>query len=154
MSENLVKLSTNDVTQLAGAQLEAWKLFLLIKQHHGEKEARRIFKKWGKDASRKEINELKNWALLQRYDAMAEPNVAELARQIVDLNATLPKDQQLTPRYRPTVTSLDKHLRLLLKRRETGLRNGAWEGPTCMRRVKQLFAEDLTELRKPGTSSN
>jgi hypothetical protein len=154
MSENLVKLFTHDVTQLAGAQLEAWKLFILIKQHHGEKEARKIFREWGKEPSKKRINELKNWALLQRYDAMAEPNVAELARQIVELNATLPKDQQLTPRYRPTVTSLDKHLRLLLKRRETGLRNGTWEGPTCMRRVEQLFAEDLAKLRKPGSSSN
>jgi hypothetical protein len=154
MSENLVKLFSHDVTQLAGAQLGAWKLFLLVKQHHGEKEARRIFREWGKEPKKNRLNELKNWALLQRYDAMPDPNVAKLARAIVEMNATLPKDQQLTPRYRPTVTSLDKHLRLLLKRRAAALRNGTWEGPTSMKRLNQLFAEEFAKLRKPGSSSN
>lgn len=156
MSVNLVKYSINDVTDLAGAQLEAWKLFSLIKTHHGEKEARSIFREWGKEPSKERINELKNWALLERYDAMAEPNVAALAREIVELNATLPKDQQLTPRYRPTVTSLDKHLRLLLKRRETALRGGTWEGPTSMKRFHRFIEEALEDqgLSLPGSFKN
>jgi hypothetical protein len=123
MSENLVKYTKNDLTKLWGAEVDAHKLFLLIKQHHGEKEARRIFRGWGKEPSKKRINELKNWALLQRYDAMDEPNVAALAREVVELNADLPKDQQLTPRYKPSLFTVDKHLRLLLKQRETALRN-------------------------------
>jgi hypothetical protein len=110
----------------------------------------------GERAFKREDHELKNWALLQRYDAMAEPNVAALAREIVERNATLPKDQQLTPRYRPTLPSLDKHLRLLLKRREAALRAGTWEGPTCMKRFHREIEEALEDqgLSLPGSSSN
>ncbi|MCK1707618.1 MULTISPECIES: hypothetical protein [unclassified Bradyrhizobium] len=141
MSEKLVQLFKADVTQLAGAQLEAWKLFLLIKQHHSEKEAREIFFEWGKPPSKTRINELKNWALLQRYDSMEKPNVAELARQIVEENSHLAEDQQLTPRYRPTLPTVDKHLRNLLRERQEGLQAGTWEGPTSMRRFNREWDE-------------
>jgi hypothetical protein len=137
MSEKLIKYFNHDITTLHGARLEALKLFMQLEEHHGAGEARRIFIEWGKEPSKKRINELKNWALLQRYDAMEKPNVAKLARDIVAENAGLPKDQQLTPRYRPTLFTVDKHLRLLLTRREASLRDGTWEGPTCMKRFNR-----------------
>jgi hypothetical protein len=141
MSENLIKLFNNDITSIGGAQLEAWKLFLLIKQHHSEKEARRIFFEWGKPVSKNRTNELKNWVLLQRLDSMEKPNVAELARQIVEENSHLGDDQQLTPRYRPTLPTVDKHLRNLLRERQEGLRAETWEGPTSMRRFDREWDE-------------
>jgi hypothetical protein len=152
MSENLIKLMKSDVTQLAGAELEAWKLFLLIKQHHGEKAARRIFREWGKEPPKNRINELKNWSLLERLDAMEKPNVAELARQVVEKNASLPAEQQLTPRHRPTLPTVDKHLRNLLRERQEGLKAGTWEGPTSMRRFNREWDEWIEVEIKSGSS--
>jgi hypothetical protein len=141
MSENLIKLFHHDIATLHGARLEALKLFMQLEEHHGADQARRIFIEWGKPLTKKRINELKNWALLQRYDAMEKPNAAKLARDIVAENATLPKDKQLTPRYRPTLFTVDKHLRLLLSRRDSSLRNGTWEGPTCMKRFQREWEQ-------------
>jgi hypothetical protein len=153
MSENLIKLFKFDMTQLAGAELEAWKLFLLIKQHHGETEARRIFREWGKEPSKNRINELKNWALLQRFDEMEKPTVAELARQVVEENAGLSEEEQLTPRYRPTLPTVDKHLRNLLRERREGLKAETWEGPTSMRRFNREWDEWIeAEILKSGSS--
>ena len=99
MSEKLVKLFNWDLTTLNGARLSAEKFFMQLAEHHGAERARKILMEWGKPPSKRRINEMKNWALLNRYDEMDHPNVAELARRIVKENATLSKEQQLTPRY-------------------------------------------------------
>jgi hypothetical protein len=153
MSENLIKYFNNDIKTIPGARMEAWKLFLQLKEHHGAKQAHRIFLEWGAGPSKKRINELKNWALLQRYDAMEKPNVAKLAREIVAENAILPKDKQLTPRYRPTLFTVDKHIRLWLGRRDSSLKNCTWEGPTSLRRLHREWEHSEEEFLKPGSSS-
>jgi hypothetical protein len=153
MSENLIKYTLNDITTLAGAQMEALKLFRQIETHHGRARAQEIFKELGKPLSKARANELKNWALLKRVDAMEKPNVAELARQVVEENAALPEDQQLTPRYRPTLPTVDKHLRNLLRERQEGLKAGTWEGPTSMRRFNRAWDEWIeAEILKSGSS--
>jgi hypothetical protein len=154
MSQNLIKYLNYDIATLAGARLAALKLFMQLEEHHGAGQARKIFIEWGKEPTKKRINELKNWALIQRYDAMEKPNVAKLAREIVTENAALPRDKQLTPRYRPTLFTVDKHLRLLLSRREASLKNGTWEGPTCMKRLNREWGNYREEFLKPGSSSD
>ena len=150
MSENLIMLSINDVTTIDGACMEAQKLFMHLEKHHGADEARKIFREWGKKLTKNRINELKAWALLRRYDAMERPNVSELARQVVAENAALPEDNQLTPRFRPTLPTVDKYLRLLLTKRGEGLKNGTWEGPACMKR----WHREVEQWIETGSSSD
>jgi hypothetical protein len=153
MSENLIKYVVNDITTLGGAQMEALKLFRQIETHHGRERAQAIFRELGKFLSKARANELKNWALLERYDAMEKPIVAELARQLVEENAGLPEEQQLTPRYKPTLPTVDKHLRNLLRERQEGLKAETWEGPTSMRRFNREWDEWIeTEILKSGSS--
>lgn len=153
MSENLITLFRHDITTPSGAQLEALKLFRQVETHHGRETAQAIFRELGKPISKARINELKNWALLERYDMMEKPNVAELARQIVEENARLTEEQQLTPRYRPTLPTVDKHLRNLLRERQEGLRAETLEGPTSRRRLNREWEEWIeAEIRKSGSS--
>ncbi len=153
MSENLIKLFHHDVTTRGGAQMEALKLFRQIETHHGRDRAQAIFRELSKPLSKARANELKNWALLERYDTMEKPNVAALARQIVEENAGLPEEGQLTPRYRPTLPTIDKHLRNLLRERQEALRGETWEGPTSMRRFNREWNEWIeTEINKSGSS--
>jgi hypothetical protein len=152
MSENLIKHVLNDVTTPGGAQMEALKLFKQIETHHGRERARAIFGELGKPLSKARANELRNWALLERYDAMEKPIVAELARQVVKENAGLPEEQQLTPRYRPTLPTVDKHLRNLLRERQEGLKAETWEGPTSMRRFNREWDEWIDAEIKSGSS--
>jgi len=153
MSENIIKYVSFDMTTPGGAQMEARKLFMQIEKLHGRERTQAIFKELGKPLSKKRANELKNWALLERLDAMDKPNVAELARQVVKENDSLSKDQQLTPRYRPTLPTVDKHLRNLLRERQEGLRAETWEGPTSMRRFnREWHAWIEAEIAKSGSS--
>jgi hypothetical protein len=152
MSENLIDLFRNDITTPGGAQMEALKPFRQLETHHGRETAQKIFGELGKPLSQKRANELKNWELLKRYDSMEKPIVAELARQVVEENARLPEEQQLTPRYRPTLPTVDKHLRNLLRDRQEGLKAGKWEGPTSMRRFNREWDEWVEAEIKSGSS--
>jgi hypothetical protein len=155
MSENLIMLMRHDIATPSGAQLEALKLFRQIETHHGREAAQAIFRELGKPLSKARANELKNWALLERYDAMEKPIVAELARQIVEENARLSEEEQLTPRFRPTLPTVDKHLRNLLRERQEGSRAETWEGPTSMRRFNREWEEWIeAEIRKTGSSES
>jgi hypothetical protein len=99
----------------------AW-LYSHIEKHHGPEATRKIFLTLGRKMSKTRINELKNQSLLWLYDQMREPkNVAELAREVVEKNAERSEEDQLTPRFRPSLSTVDKHIRLLLeKRKRTG----------------------------------
>jgi hypothetical protein len=152
MSENLIKYILFDITTLAGAQMEALKLFRQIETHHGREKAQEVFRELGKPLSKSRTNELKNWVLLERYDAMEKPIVAELARQVVEENARLSEEHQLTPRYRPTLPTVDKHLRNLLRERQEGLKAETWEGPTSMRRFNREWDEWIEAEIKSGSS--
>jgi hypothetical protein len=62
---------------------------------------------------------------------MQPQNVAELARQLVFENETLPEQDRLTPRGKPTLPTVDKYIRLLLKKRDDEIAAGTWSGPGC-----------------------
>jgi hypothetical protein len=129
MSENLLKDEFHPIESVSGASVRAYRLFREIEKHHGTEEARRIFRAWSKAPSKKQINEIKAWRILDRFDAMQPQNVAELARQLVSENETLPEEDRLTPRGKPTLPTVDKYIRLLLKKREDKLVAGTWIGP-------------------------
>jgi hypothetical protein len=110
----------------------AW-LYSHIEKHHGPEAASKIFLTFGKKLSKTRVNELKNWGLLWLHDQKEVPNVAALAREVVEKNAERPRDNQLTPRHGPSVATVDKHLRLLLDKREEEERAGTWKGPPSPR---------------------
>jgi hypothetical protein len=66
----------------------AYKLFTKIMRRHGLAEARRVFLKLGTPPSGRKLGKIRNYALLDRYDMMPEPNVQRLARELVKENET------------------------------------------------------------------
>jgi hypothetical protein len=101
----------------AATERVAW-LYSHIEKHHGPEATRKIFVTFGRKMSKRRINEMKNQRLLSMYDRMQEPNVAALAREVVERNAELSREDQLTPRFRPSLPTVDKHIRLLLDKRK------------------------------------
>jgi hypothetical protein len=96
---------------------------------HGRVEAHRLLALCGGPQEKNDINRMKGWALLERYDAMPVKNVRGLARQIYDENAKLPDDNQLTPRPKPTLPTIESYLRELLRQRREECEAGTWRGP-------------------------
>jgi hypothetical protein len=131
MSENLKKLylQVNPITTKTGAAMRVMFLFHEIEEAHGTDEARRMFENWAKPPTANEINKLKGWRLIERYDAMKDKNVRELARQIEAQNASLPDDEQLTPRRKPSRETIEAYLRELLRQRRDEMTSGTWDGP-------------------------
>jgi hypothetical protein len=129
MSEKLLQDKYHPIESKSGAATRVMKLFWEVEKHHGTDEARRIFERWARHPTQAEINKLKGWKLIERYDDMDDQNVRELARQIEAANAKLPNDQQLTPRPRPTRETIEAYLRELLRQRRDGIKDGTWDGP-------------------------
>jgi hypothetical protein len=84
MSENLEKLYLhyNPITTKTGAAARISFLFHEIEEAHGLDEARRMFARWATPPTASETIKLKGWRLIEMYDAMKEPNVREMARQV------------------------------------------------------------------------
>jgi hypothetical protein len=121
MSDELSLWLRSVETIEAATERVAW-LYSHIEKQHGPEATRKIFLTFGRKMSKARINAKKNQGLLWMYDQMQEPkNVSALAREVVEKNAERSKDDQLTPRYRPSLSTVDKHIRLLLdKRKRTG----------------------------------
>jgi hypothetical protein len=118
-------LSREGINTIPGAKYAAYLLFCLIDEHHGRYEARRIFRMWGIPPTKRQINEIKNLGLLDRYDLMqSEPNVQRLASQLADENKKLPQDQRHGPRGTTNPVTLDKHIRRLIKERKKRRKRG------------------------------
>jgi hypothetical protein len=130
MSENLLKYFAGPIETIEGAERHALRLFLEIEKHHGEDAARRIFTERGREPTKTEIAERKAFQLLDRYDNMQpEPNVMELARQLVEESNTLPIEEQLTPRGSTTEATIVQYIRDLRRRRKAAIAAGTWVGP-------------------------
>ncbi|MCA1514543.1 hypothetical protein N2605_16305 [Bradyrhizobium yuanmingense] len=142
MSENLKKLflQSNPTTTKTGAAMRVSFLFHEIEEAHGLDVARAMFEKWAKPTTQNELNKLKGWRLIERYDDMLEPNVRELARQIEAENAKLPDDEQLTPRRKPSRETIEAYIRELLRERRKAIEAGTWDGPV---------SEDAVWRRRP-----
>lgn len=144
MSENLRKLflQANPVTSKSGAAFRVSFLFEEIAEAHGIEAAREMFETWAKPPTQSDINRLKGWRLIERYDTMEVGNVRALSRQIHDENSKLGADEQLTPRFRPTRETIEAYLRELLRDRRKAARDGTWTGPLP---PKLFWKKDLTE---------
>jgi hypothetical protein len=96
---------------------------------HGRVEAHRLLAAYAGPQEKNDINRLKGWALLERFDAMPVKNVRGLSRQIYEENAKLAEDKRLTPRPRPELTAIEAYLRELLRQRREECQAGTWQGP-------------------------
>lgn len=148
MSENLRRIILKD---------EAIRLFERIATEVGREEARQIFGYIADDIPDDEIRELKNLAILQRVDAMAPLNIAELARVLVKENddaaiAGLPPPNG--PRGSRDVMTMDKHIRNLIKAREAGLADGSWVRVGRASWPKQISSRLALLLAHAGKSGN
>jgi hypothetical protein len=82
-----------------------------------------------KPASKKELTELRDWELLERFDAMPKPNISQFACALAEENKKLPREQQrgvggVSP------VALDRYIRRLLHHRQEAMQNHQWDGPT------------------------
>ena len=91
MSRNLLKL-WHPKNTLDKFRVEAAFLFEDIEALHGREAAARIFAET--PPTQRELNDMKNTALLARYDAMPRPSVKRLARELAEENKSLPLVQQ------------------------------------------------------------
>jgi len=78
-----------------GCEQMAYLLFMLIREHHGDKAAHLIFAKWAKPASAAKLALIANIGLLQRlYRMKPKPNVQRLACELAIENKSLPRAKQ------------------------------------------------------------
>jgi hypothetical protein len=101
---------------LRGAERVAKELFRAIEKHHGQEEARRIFKIVAEGITKTDERRMERDAILERFDQMSDPNVMELARQ-------------LEAEGYGTQATIDHRIRELLRKRKTGIAEGTWTGP-------------------------
>jgi hypothetical protein len=123
----LLWLTSVETIRAATERVE-W-MYSHIEKHHGAEAASKIFLTFGKKLSKTRLNRLKNMNLYWLFDQMEDPNVAALAREVFEKNAERSRNDQLTPRPNPSVPTLEKHLRELIKKRDEAERAGTWKGP-------------------------
>ena len=123
MSEDMPVWFTSVETIDAATERVAW-LYSHIEKHHGPEATRKIFLGFLRK-SKARINEQRNQTLLWMYDQMPEPkNIAALAREVVEKNAERLREDQLTPRPQPSLDTVDRHIRNLVKARDRAQRGG------------------------------
>lgn len=126
------------------AKLKALNLFLEIRESIGEKNARWIFAKWGTPPTQRRMNEIRNHALLDRFDRMKGGSILALAKQLAKENETLPiKDRRAAGGV--DVVALEKHIRDVVKKRERGLAAGKWHGPITEAQAVRHFGARKVE---------
>jgi hypothetical protein len=126
------------------AKLKALNLFLEMRENIGEKNARWIFAKWGTPPTQRRLNEIKNHALLDRFDRMQSPSILALAKQLAKENESLPtKDKRAAGGT--DVVALEKHIRDVVKKRERGLAARTWHGPITEAQAVRHFGAKKVE---------
>jgi hypothetical protein len=141
------------------AKLKALDLFLEIRESIGDAKARWVFAKWGTPPSRRRRQEINNDGLLSRLDLMSVrdrktgelrpcPNVLKLAKQLAKENESLPREQQRGAGS-TDVHALEKHIRDLVKKRETGLANRTWHGVITHEQAIRHFGAKKVETFSP-----
>ena len=96
----------------------AAKLFQEMEKEIGLADARRIFKEIAGPPTPKQRAGWKNLELITRYDCMARPNVAQLARELAEENRNLPRERRHGPTGSTNSAVLEKHIRRLLATRK------------------------------------
>jgi hypothetical protein len=111
-----------------GCKFMAHLLFMLIREHHGEQCARRIFAMWGKPPSPRQRRRNANFGLLIEFDMMQGPNVQQLARKLAEENKALPRGQQNGAGCTDPV-ELAQQIRRQIRTRKKAMARHKWYGP-------------------------
>jgi len=120
---------TPGAESITGAKHMAQLLFMVIREHHGDRIARRIFAMWGTPPSKRRLSDINNLALLDRLDLMKKPNVEQLARQLIaEHEKTVPK-QKRRGASGIDAKNLAKQIRRQRDRRKAAMKKGTWYGP-------------------------
>ena len=119
---------TPGADSITGAKHLAHLLFMIIREHHNDRTARRIFAIWGTPPTDSRRKEIANLALLDRYDMMKRPNVRQLARELAEENKALPRNKQrgagsIVP------ADLEQQIRRVRRERAAAIKAGTWLGP-------------------------
>jgi hypothetical protein len=120
---------TPGADSITGAKHMAHLLFMVIREHHGDQTARRIFAMWGNPPTPKRLQQIANVGLLDAYDMMKpKPNAQQLARERAKQNKSLPRSEQ---RGAGGVDerALEKLINRQIKLREKAMKAGTWLGP-------------------------
>jgi hypothetical protein len=131
------------------AHKAAYWLFQQVKAYAGLTAARAAFVHFGRPPTTRRRNEFKNYGLLDRLDMMKpKPVVLQLAKQLAKENALLPRSEQRGAGS-TDVHALEKHIRDIVKKRETGLKKGTWTGPiTDEQAVRHFGATNVETFSK------
>jgi hypothetical protein len=123
---------TPGAESLTGAKHMAQLLFMVIREHHGDRIARRIFAMWATPPTPARLQQIANAGLLDAYDRMRPtPNVQRLARERAERNKTLPPSERRGAGSVDPI-ALEKHIRRQIKSREKAMKAGTWRGPFPM----------------------
>jgi hypothetical protein len=129
----------------AGAAHKAsYYLFGELIERVGIARAKYLFRHFGKLPSKTDINDRKNYVVLDRLDQMKDesgkpcPNYLGLAKQLAPENASLPVEERKGPGG-VEITALAKHIGNLAKRRERELAAGIWYGPITREQAIRHF---------------
>lgn len=120
---------------LRGANRVAREVFIAIRKHHGEDEARRIFETLAKGITKADERRMEREVILERYDQMSEPNVMELARQLEEEGYG-------------TAATVDHRIRELLRMRKAAIAEGTWDGPPRQRSPQARCRQDPRRFRR------
>ena len=118
----------------------------------GINRAKYTFRHFGKRPSKTDLNEWKNYAVLNRFDrgVWAEEtrkwrpcSMLELAKLLAKENEALPLEERKGPGG-VDVTALAKHIENQVKRRERELEAGTWFGPiTHEQAIRHFGAQNV-----------
>ena len=104
-------------------------LFMVVREHHGDRTARRIFAKQAKSLTPAQLKRIEEYRLLDTLDSMTpKPNVQRLARNRAEANKQLPRSQQRGAGS-TDVFNLARKIRRAVKKRKAAMKKGAWWGP-------------------------
>ena len=91
-------------------------LFGAILKFHGDKEARRIFTKLGKQPTTGQLKQIANLGLLDRLEVMRPRSIRRLARETAEKNQLLKPDERPPgPSGSTNRDSLERYIRKLVK---------------------------------------
>jgi hypothetical protein len=120
---------TPGADSIPGAKHMAYLLFMVIREHQGDRAARRIFAMWGNPPTPARLQQIANVGLLDHYDMMKpRPNVQRLARELAEQNKTRPRSEQRGAGSTDPIT-LEKHIRRQIALRKKAMKAGTWLGP-------------------------
>lgn len=129
----------------------AYYLFSELDERVGINRARWLFRHFGRPPSQRRLNEIKNYALLDRLDGMKDkktglpsPNILKLANELAKANQTLPVSERRSAGS-TDVHALEKHIRDIVKKRKRGLEKRTWRGPVTHEQAVRHFGAKKVE---------